>query len=105
LKSALAFVLTIELVNDNEEAISNTALIAVYAPMIVLGSIPVICLAALYKYRNRLEEQAILDRIEKMYVGVSLNRNAFAKYIYPVFLARRFLFVIIPISFPGHPTF
>ena len=44
-------------------------------------------------------------RIEKMYVGVSLNRNFMTKYIYPVFLIRRFLFVLIPITFPDHPFF
>ena len=105
LKSALAFVLAIEIFNnEDEKALAKDAFI-VYLPLIVLGSIPVICFIALYKYQDRLEEQAIKNRIEKMYVGVSLNRNIMTKYIYPVFLVRRFLFVLIPIIFPDHPTF
>ena len=105
LKSALAFVIAIELFNDSEaETLSQDGLIT-FLPLIILGSIPVVCFIALYKYQNRLEEQAIKDRIEKMYIGVALNRNIMTKYIYPIFLTRRFLFVLIPILFPDYSYF
>ena len=105
LKSALAFVLAIEVFNNAEgESFSQDAFIT-FLPLIILGSIPVICFIALYKYQNRLEEKAIKDRIEKMYIGVALNRNFMTKYIYPIFLVRRFLFVLIPISFPDYVYF
>tara|TARA_B110000285_G_scaffold230006_1_gene295796 strand:- start:902 stop:1219 length:318 start_codon:yes stop_codon:yes gene_type:complete len=105
LKSALAFVVAIQVFNEsNEKAVSKDGAI-VYIPLIILGSIPIICFLAIYKYRDRLEDQVIKDRIEKMYVEVTLTRNQYTKYIYPVFLARRFLFVMIPIFFPNYPTF
>ena len=105
MKSALAFVIAIEVFNkSDEEAVSKDGAI-VYIPLIILGSIPVICFLAIYKYRDRLEEQSIKDRIEKMYVEVTLTRNPYTKYIYPVFLSRRFLFAMIPIFFPNYPTF
>jgi len=105
LKSALAFVIAIELFNESNKKAASKAGAIIYIPIMILGSIPLICFAALYYYQDRLEEQAIKDRIEKMYVDISLRRNSYAKYIYPIFLCRRFIYVLIPILFPDNPVF
>lgn len=55
LKSALAFVIAVQVFNeDNKNKRETAAGIAVYFPIIILGAIPFICWGALYKYRDRL---------------------------------------------------
>jgi hypothetical protein len=56
LKSALAFVIAIEVFNKSDKAAASKDGAIVYIPIAILGLIPVICFAALFKYRDRLEE-------------------------------------------------
>jgi hypothetical protein len=56
LKSALAFVIAIEVFNKSDKEAASKDGAIVYIPIAILGLIPVICFAALFKYRDRLEE-------------------------------------------------
>ena len=66
---------------------------------------PIFCAIALLKFRIRLDEPAIRERIEKMYVNISMKkamREPKTVLYYPVFMIRRLMFVLIPILFSNN---
>lgn len=73
------------------------------APLFMqLTLFPVCCGLALLKYRTRLDEPAIRERMEKMYVNISMRKSMREPKMvlyYPVFMIRRFMFVVIPLFF------
>ena len=40
---------------------------------------------------------------EKLYSNISLKRSKYSQLYYPIFMIRRFLFIIVPLSFQNKP--
>lgn len=68
-----------------------------------LGLMPLYFICVLIYYSEKLQTLEIKKRIERMYQDVHLTRNRLTKFYYPVFLIRRFIFVIIPVMVPFYP--
>jgi hypothetical protein len=58
---------------------------------------PVICTWAVIKYRKRLEEKSIKDRIFQMYNGIHTSKyHKYSVLFYPIMIFRRLIFVLVP---------
>ena len=93
LKTALAFVVSYKIDQD---------LVSVMV-LAVLGVIPLYFILVLIYYNERLDTPEMKNRIERMYQDIHLGRNYLTKFYYPIFLIRRFIFVIIPVLVPFYP--
>lgn len=102
LKSLLAFAVAI--ISLSSDASFGTYFVKVI-PLLIFFMIPVTFVYVLRKYRDELHKKSMRDRIERAYIQVHLYRNTWTIYYYPIFLFRRFVFVLIPIIFHGHVTF
>lgn len=62
----------------------------------VLFLMPLVSLKVLSKYRWRLHEIRIKEKIQNLYSDIHLYRNPTNIYYYPIFMFRRVIFVLIP---------
>jgi hypothetical protein len=60
---------------------------------------PIICSISLIKNRKDLNTEAMKEKIGKMYTNISLHRSKWGFLYYPIFMARRLIFVLIPLIF------
>lgn len=78
-----------------------------FGPIVGLGgfliSYPSICAYYTWKNRGIIHTKEEQKKTGKLYTGIALYRSYGAAFYYPVFMARRFLFVVIPIIFKGRP--
>jgi hypothetical protein len=69
-----------------------------YPLLIFLVGYPICCIYAVLKNRDRLDEKAVRDRIQQLYVGVHTSEiHGYSVLFYPYFIIRRFIFVLIPV--------
>jgi len=93
LKTALAFVVSYKIDQD---------MVSVMV-LSVLGVIPLYFILVLIYFNAKLDTPEMKKRIERMYQDIHLGRNYLTKFYYPIFLIRRFIFVIIPVLVPFYP--
>ena len=78
-----------------------------FGPIVGLGgfliSYPAICAYYTWKNRGIIHTKEEQKKTGKLYTGIALYRSFSTAFYYPVFMARRFLFVLIPIIFAGRP--
>ena len=71
--------------------------------LVVLGIWPFIATYVLKRNEKTLDTPGTRGKIERMYQEIDLTRSTWTIYYYPLFCARRFLFVFIPIFYPDYP--
>jgi len=95
----VSFSIVIYLEMEKKEAINLKQI----APLIALGVLPLFLLKVLLSKRETLDTLEIREKIERLYQDIALTRNSWTIYYHPMFLLRRFCFVVIPILMPDYP--
>jgi len=60
-------------------------------------------LSVLIKHRRVLDENRIRYHYEYMYHGIHLTRNKWTIYFWPIYMWRKWVYLMLPIIFNGHP--
>jgi hypothetical protein len=82
----------------NKAAGDRFPILKCYPVLIFMIAYPLICIWAVMKHRDRLNEQSIKDRIYQMYNGIHTSRlHRYSVLFYPIFIIRRLIFVIVPV--------
>lgn len=63
---------------------------------------PIFCSVVLLYYRGELGQESMRERIGKLYTDITLRRNRYTILYYPLFMARRMIFVLLPYLFPSN---
>ena len=74
-------------------------------PFLLVVGWPVAVLVFLTYFKKHLANPAIRNKFGQAYLGVNLKKGNWAIGKYPIFLLRRFIFVMIPVvykQFPWH---
>ena len=71
-------------------------------PLLIVVGYPLAVIIFLKVYRKRLDDPRIKDRLGQLYEGINVNVSSWALIYYPIFLFRRFLFVLIPVVYVDH---
>lgn len=95
----ISFSIVIFLAMQNNEPVNVKQI----APLVGLGLAPFFLLKVLLVKRKTLDTLEIREKIERMYMDIDLTRNYWTIFYYPMFLLRRFIFVVIPILLPEYP--
>ena len=72
------------------------------SPLLIIVVYPLAVIVVLKVFRKRLADPRVKGSIGQLYEGINLNGSSWALIYYPIFLLRRFLFVLIPVFYVNH---
>jgi hypothetical protein len=75
-----------------------------FIPLGIFLVYPGLCILVLRKYRAVLPDKKVKAKIGNLYKGLRLVNSGYAIYYNPVWLYRRFVFVMTPLIFEWHPA-
>ena len=89
--------------NEPEKTPESTK-ISAYIILTFLVLYFIICTSYLLYNRDRLDNAEVKERVQNIYAGIQVKRSRWTILYYPLFIARRLLFVMVPLMVLGYPA-